>query len=431
MSLGLMSFILIGTLLILLAAGVHIAIAIGLVGALGLLLFVDQPLNQFAYSAFEVMNSFVLTAVPLFSFMGAIFHTTGLTQFLFSGADRLIRGLPGGIACSVMVANAIFGAMEGSSVAATATFGKTCYPQMERLGYKPSLSLGSIAIGGTLAVLIPPSVILIVYGSWQNVSVARLFAAGMIPGIILASLLMLTVIVLVKLNPSLAPKVLAITMRERLTALVDILPFVVVIGLVLGSIFGGIMTPTEAASLGAALSILLALAYRRMTFAALKESMRAAVSITAMLALLMVTSRVLGQVFQYIGLIEVFSGFMLGLPFGKYGIFAVICVMYLILGMFFESFAMLVLTLPFVSLIISDLGFNLVWFGVVYVVLAEIGMVTPPFGLNLFVLHNVVPQHDIMKIALGVLPFMIPLILMVVILTAFPQLALWLPGILY
>lgn len=431
MSLELMSLILIGSLLLLLAMGVHVAIAIGLVASMGLLFFVGQPLNQFASSAFEVMNSFVLTAVPLFVFMGAILHNTGVIKILFSGADKLLRGLPGGIACSVIAANAIFGAMSGSSVAAVAIFGKICYPEMERLGYSPSLSLGSLAVGGTLAVLIPPSVILIVYGSWQNISVARLFAAGMIPGIVLSLLLMLTAIVLVKLNPSLAPTAGAVTMREKLTALVEMLPFAGIIVTVLGAIFAGIMTPTESASLGAFLSILLALAYRKMTFAALKESMLSAVNITAMLAFLMVTSRVLGQVFQYIGLIKVFSGFMMGLPFGKYGIFAAICVLYLILGCFFESFAMLVLTLPFVSLIISDLGFNPVWFGVVFVVLAEIGMVTPPFGLNLFTLHNVVPQHDIMKIVYGVLPFYIPLLLMIAILTFFPKLALWLPSVMF
>ncbi len=431
MSLELMSLILIGGLLILLAFGVEISIAMGIMGALGLLLFVGQPANLFSFTAFNSINSFTLTAVPLFVFMGAIFGNTGIIRTLFDGANKLVGFLPGGIASSVLGANAIFGAIAGSSIAAAATFGKIAYPEMEKLGYEPKLALGSIAVGGTLSVLIPPSIILIVYGGWQEVSVARLFAGGMIPGIILASLLILTVVVQVKLNPSLAPSPPKITWRERLSAVKDITPFAIVIILVMGVIFGGIMTPTEAASLGAFLSIVLALAYRKMTFTAFKESMWTAVKITAMIAFVMFTARVLGQVFQYIGLTNAFSAFMLNLPFGRYGIFAVICIMYLILGMFFDSFSMLLLTLPFVSPLIWDLGFDSIWFGVVYVVLAEIGLVTPPFGLNLFVLHSVVPKHDVITIALGALPFLIPMLLVIVLLTAFPQLVLWLPGVLY
>jgi len=242
---------------------------------------------------------------------------------------------------------------------------------------------------------------------------------------------MLTVIVQVKLNPSLAPKPPKFTWGERLSAAKDIAPFVAVIALVLGTIFGGVMTPTEAASLGAFLSVVLALVYRKMTFTALKQSMWTAVKIMSMIAFVSITARVLGMVFQYIGLTETFSAFMLGLPFGKYGIFAVICIMYLILGMFFDAFAMLLLTLPFVAPLIFELGFDPIWFGVVYVVLAEIGLVTPPFGLNLFVLHGVVPHHGIMTIALGALPFLIPTLLLIVLLTAFPQLVLWLPSVLY
>jgi len=431
MSLELMSLILIGGLVLLLAFGVEIAVAMGIMASIGLLFFAGQPLRQFAFTGFEWMNSFTLTAVPLFIFMGAIFSTTGIIGSLFRGADKLVGNLPGSIACSVMAANAIFGAISGSSLAAAATFGKIAYPDMERLGYSPRLALGSIAVAGTLAVLIPPSVILIVYGSWEELSVARLFAAGMIPGFMLASLLMLTVIVQVKLNPSLAPKPPKLTWRKRLSAIKDIAPFVGVIALVLGTIFAGIMTPTEAASLGAFLSIVLAMAYRKMTFTALKESMLTAIKIVSMIAFVLVTARVLGMVFQYIGLVETFSAFMLELPFGKYGILAVICVMYLILGMFLESFAMLLLTLPFVAPLIFELGFDSIWFGVVFVILAEIGLVTPPFGLILFVLHGVVPKHDIMVIVRGVLPFMFPMLLMIVILAAFPQIALWLPSVLY
>jgi tripartite ATP-independent transporter DctM subunit len=211
----------------------------------------------------------------------------------------------------------------------------------------------------------------------------------------------------------------------------DLLPFLGVIVLVLGTIFGGIMTPTESASLGAFLSLVLAFLYRRMTFRALKESMWTAVTITSMIAFVLFTARMLGQVFQYIGLTEAFSDFMMTLPLSKYSLFAVICVMYLFLGCFFDALSMLVLTLPFVAPIIKNLGFDVIWFGVTYVVLAEIGLVTPPYGLNLFVLKGVVPKYEITTIFLGTLPFLIPTLILVVLLVMFPELVLWFPRILY
>ena len=431
MSLELMSLILLGGLVFLLAIGTEIYVAMGVMASIGLVLFVGQPLRQFAFTAFDVMNSFILTAMPLFIFMGTIFSSTGVIKRLFGGADKIIGNLPGGVACSVLGACGIFGAMSGSSLAATATFGKIAYPEMERLGYNPRLALGSIAIGGTLSVLIPPSLILIVYGGWMEVSVARLFAAAIIPGVILTTLLIFTVMAMVTLNPGLAPKPPQVSLREKLRALVDILPFIGVIVMVLGVIFGGIMTPTESAAVGAVLSVILALAYRTMSFSALKESMWSAIKINAMIAFVIFTARVLAQVFNYIGLTDAFSTFMLNLPLEKYGVLAVIFVMYIILGMFFDSLSMMVLTLPFVGPLIMALGFNPIWFGVVFVVLAEMGLVTPPFGLNLFVLHGVVPKYGVLTIALGALPFLIPTLAAIALLVFFPQLALWLPGVLF
>lgn len=431
MSLSVMSIILIGGLLLLLALGLEIFAAIGIIASIGLLFFVGQPLQQFAYSGWALVNSFELTAVPLFIFMGAIFANTGTITSLFRGADKLIGYLPGGVNCSVIVSNAIFGAISGSSVAASATFGKIAFPEMEKLGYNARLSLGSIAAGGTLSVLIPPSVIMVVYGRWEEVSVAKLFAAGLIPGLILAILLMSTVIILCVINPKLAPVVRRASWKERIYALGDIAPFAVIMILVLGVIFKGVMTPTEAAALGAFLSIILAIIYRTMTFSALKDSMMTAVRISAMCYFIMFAARVLGMVFQYIGLTSAFAEFMLELPLGKYGIFAIICVMYIILGMFFDAFSMMVLTLPFVGPLVTELGFSIIWFGVVYVVLVEIGLVTPPFGLNLFVLHGVVPKYDVMEIVMGVLPFIIPMLITIVILIAFPDIAMFLPRLLY
>ena len=377
------------------------------------------------------MNNFTFTAIPLFVFMGAILSNTGIIGSLFKGTELILGRLPGSMASSVIIANSIFGAISGSSLAAVATFGKICFPEMKKMGYDEKLSLGAIAISGTLSVLIPPSVILIVYAGWQDVSVARLFAGGIIPGILMALLLVLTVTVLVIRNPKLAPVSEKTTFAEGLKAFLDILPYIGIIFLVLGSIFGGIMTPTESAALGALISIIMAIIYRKLTLQAFLSSMWTAVTITSMIAFVLFTARMLGQLFQFIGLTEVFADFMLGLPFGRYGILLIICIMYLLLGCFFDALSMLVLTLPFITPIINDLGFDKIWFGVLYVVLAEIGLVTPPYGLNLFVLNGVVPQYEITTIFRGTLPFLIPTLILVIIVALFPEVVLWLPRVLY
>jgi C4-dicarboxylate transporter DctM subunit len=431
MSLALMSIILLGGLILLLAIGVEIAAAMGVVAAFGMLVFVGHSLDYFPRAAFEIMNNFTFTAIPLFVFMGAIFSNTGIIGNLFRGAEKIFGNLPGSMASSVIVANAIFGAISGSSLAAVATFGKICFPEMEKSGYDVKLSLGAIAISGTLSVLIPPSVILIVYAGWQDVSVARLFAGGIVPGVILASLFVLTITLRVMVNRKLAPVVARAGFGERIKAILDLLPFLFIIFLVLGTIFSGIMTPTESAALGAFLSLVMSFIYRRLTWKDVVNSAWTAVGITSMIAFVLFAARLLGQVFQFIGLTEAFAGFMTNLPLSKYAILTVICAMYLVLGCFFDALSMLVLTLPFVAPIINELGFDRIWFGVLYVVLAEIGLVTPPYGLNLFVLNGVVPQYEITTIFMGTLPLLIPTLILVVLVVLFPDLVLWLPGIIY
>ncbi|MDP2932134.1 MAG: TRAP transporter large permease subunit [Chloroflexota bacterium] len=364
MSMEIQSAIILGTLLILVALGAEIFVAMAIAGAIGLVFFVGQPLQQFAWSAFAFMNSFTLTAMPLFILMGAIFSETGVVDTLFKGVNKILGAMPGGLAVSVLGANAIFGAVSGSTVAASATFGKICFPQMVKLGYDPKLSLGVLAMGGTLAVLIPPSITMIVYGGWERISVARLFAGGVVPGIVLTILLIITVLILVKVNPALAPAPPKVSWSVRVSAIKEVWPFVLVIVIVLGVIFGGIMTPTESAALGVLLSLILAMGYRKLSFRALKDSMWLAVKVNGMIALVIVSAKVIGIVFQHIGITETFSGYMTHLPFGKYGIWFIVVLLYLFLGCLFDSISMLLLTLPFISPLMADLGFDPTWFGV-------------------------------------------------------------------
>ncbi|MBI4186858.1 MAG: TRAP transporter large permease subunit [Chloroflexi bacterium] len=424
-----MALVLVAGLFVLLAAGLEIAWSIGIIAAVGLMLFVNQPLSELAASTWSSMNSFVLTAAPLFIFMGAVLAEIGAANYLFSGLEKWVGRLPGGLANTVIAGNAVFAAMSGSSLAATAIFGKTAVPVAERMGYEPSLILGSVAIGAILAPLIPPSILLIIYGVWQQVSIASLFAAAIVPGVLLTTLLMATIMVRVKINPRLVPPSPRASWNERLVAVRDMLPFVVIIIAVLGTIFGGIMTPTEAAALGALLSLLLGVAYRRFNMAMLTKCLFDAVKVTSFALFILAMATVFTHVLNILGVFPRLTELVLGLGIGKYGILALFLVLYLVMGCFFDAWSMLFLTFPFVMPIITAAGFDPIWWGVIYVMAGEQSLVTPPFGMGLFVLHSVVPQYSIGTIVRGSLPFLIPIYVNILLLAAFPQIVLWLPGL--
>lgn len=414
----------------LLIIGVEIGWAVGITAVIGLVWYVDQPIGQLAETSFGALNSFTLTALPLFVFMGGILGNTGINDRLFNAVQKWVGNLPGGLACSVIAGNAVFGAMCGSTIAATATFGKVAFPVMEKKKYSPRLALGSIASGSILAPLIPPSILLILYGAWQGLSIVDLLAAGLIPGLTLTTLFILSIIIRVKLNPSLAPPTEKFTWEERIGALVEVLPFTVLILGVLGSIFGGFMTPTEAAGLGAFLSMLLAMIYKKLTWAIVRQSLLETVKVTSFSLFIMAMSSLIAHVFNSAGIIPLIRDYVISLPIGKNGILALFFVMYLILGCFFDSWSMLFLTFPFVMPVIVSLGINPIWWGIIYVMAGEQSTITPPFGLSLFVLKGVVPHHSMGTVVMGSLPFLIPIYLNVLLLFLFPQLALWLPSVL-
>ncbi|MCG8638140.1 MAG: TRAP transporter large permease subunit [Desulfobacterales bacterium] len=424
------AIVLTGLLFLLLIMGLEIGWSVGIVAVTGLLWYVDQPIGQLAETTFGSLNSFTLTALPLFVFMGGILGNTGVNASLFNAIEKWVGNLPGGLACSVICGNAVFGAMCGSTIAATATFGKIAFPVMEEKKYSPRLALGSIASGTVLAPLIPPSILLILYGSWQGLSIVDLLAAGLIPGITLTLLFIITIIIQVKLNPDLAPERIQYPLKVKLRALVDALPFAGVILGVLGAIFGGLMTPTEAAGLGAFLSLILTIAYRKLTRAILMQSLLDTVKVTSFSLFIMAMSTLISHVFNSAGIIPMIKEFVIDLPIGKYGIMVLFFVMYFFMGMFFDSWSMLFLTFPFVMPVIIGLDINPIWWGIVYVMAGEQSTITPPFGLSLFVLKGVVPWHSMATIIKGSLPFLIPIYLNVLLLFLFPQIALWLPGIL-
>lgn len=424
-----MAITLIGGLIVLLALGVEVAWSIGIMAAVGLFFFLREPLDEFAWRSWTTLNFFTLTAAPLFIFMGSLLSNTGVAERLIDAVEKWLGRLPGGLVQSVIGGNAIFAAMCGGSLAATAVFGRVVFPEMEKRGYDPGLALGSIASAAILSPLIPPSILMIIYGSWQGVSIISLFAGGVVPGLLLTLLFVLTVIVRVKLNPSLVPYPHKVSWRERITAAKEILPFAFVIVATLGVIFGGIMTPTEGASLGAFLSIILGLVYRRLNMAILKASIFDTVRVTSFAMFIMAMTVVLSHVFNAAGITAGVKDFVLGLKIGKYGVLIMLLALYLVMGTLFDSWSMLFLTFPFVMPIITAVNINLIWWGVIYVMAGEQSTVTPPFGLGLFVLHNVAPQHSIWTIARGTLPFLAAIYVNVLICTVFPQLILWLPSL--
>ena len=417
-------------LLVLLSLGLEIAWSIGIVAVVGLTWYIDQPISQVAETAWSSLNSFTLTAMPLFIFMGTILGNTGVNERLFAAIDKWFGHLPGGLAMSVIAGNAIFGAMCGSAMAATATFGKIAFPVMEKKGYSPRLGLGAIASADILSPLIPPSILLIIYGSWQGISIVDLLAAGLIPGLTMMILLMLAIVVQVKLNPGLIPEPVKFSWKQRFAAILEVLPFAALIVGVLGAIFGGFMTPTEASALGAFLSLVLTLAYGRLTFKILKRSLLETVKVTSFSLFIMAMATLISHVFNSAGIIPLIKDFVISLPIGKYGILVLFFIMYFFMGMFFDSWSMLFLTFPFVMPIIHSLDINLIWWGVVYVMAGGQASMTPPFGLSLAILHGVVPWHPMETIARGALPFLIPIYLNILLLMLFPQLALWLPSLL-
>lgn len=421
--------VLLSILFILLASGLEIAGSVGICGMIGLIFFLHQSPFMLARLSWGVNYSFILTAVPLFIFMGEIFLNSGIGERLFTGITKWVGILPGGLASTVVAACGVFAAISGSSPATAATIGSFSLPEMQKRGYDRKLAYGVLAAGGTIGILIPPSVTMIVYGSWTGVSVVELFRAGMIPGIMMAGLFIALIMIRVALQPGLAPKLPAFSWREKLLSLADIAPWFLIIGAVLGGIMLGITTPTEGAAVGVICALVAAALCRRLNFQLIKKSALASVKITCMIFLLIFGARLLAYIFHYMQIPTIVAAPLLNLPVSKYIKIAFIYALYFMLGCIFDPLSMLVLTMPFVTPIVTKLGFDLVWFGVVFVMCAEAGMITPPVGFNLYVLLGLDKKATLGEVAMGSIPFLIMIAVMIVIVTAFPQVALWLPSL--
>ncbi len=419
--------------LFLIAMRVPIGVALGGVSIVGLGIMTSPRVAWGMISAtpFDFVGQWELTAAPMFLLMGYIATTTNLTQGLFQALRLFLARLPGGLAVSSVGACAMFAAASGSSVATAAALSRIAVPEMLKSGYAKGLATGTIAASGTLGSLIPPSVLLVLYGVYAQVSVGQLFMAGFIPGILSALIYAAMIMVRVKVNPSLAGEVdIRPTWKEKLAALKDVWPLPVLIVSVLGGIFVGLFSPTEAGAIGATVAALIALLRGTLTWAAVREALvKTAVSTTGIFIIL------IGSVFftRFLALSRVpteFADLILGVSADPIWIIFAVAVIFIVLGMFIDSIGLLLLTLPLILPLVDGAGLDLVWFGIIVVKLLEIGLVTPPIGLNVYVikgaLGNAVTLQDVFR---GVSWFVAMDVFTLALIVLVPGLALWLPAL--
>ncbi len=423
----------IGTVLvfILLFLGMPIAFALMLVGFAGIsyLASIEAALPIAARTVYEVSAYYPYTVIPLFIVMGGFAGSSGMTKDLYSAFDKWFRKLPGGLGIATIGACAGFAAVSGSSVATAATMGTVALPEMKRFNYHPRLATGTVAAGGTLGFLIPPSIGFIVYGMLTEQSIGKLLVAGMIPGLILAVAYMAIVVVWVKLNPSVAPvSPEAVSWGEKFSALLGVWEPLAIFLVVMGGIYGGLFTPTEAGAMGATVLFLVAIIKRKLNRQNLVGALLEAVRISVMVLFLVAGANVFSYFLALSTIPMKVAGWAAALEVSPYLIHTIIIIIYLFLGCFLDAISMMVLTMPVIYPVILALGFNPIWFGVIAVLMMEAGLITPPMGLNIFTVAGVAKDVPIETIFRGVAPFLLSIFAIVILITIFPQLALFLPN---
>ncbi|MFN0302659.1 MAG: TRAP transporter large permease subunit [Burkholderiales bacterium] len=411
-----------------LAIGVRIAFAMAFVGLLAVYFLLPRPFPlTLADRTWSSVNSFALTAVPLFVLMGAVLVRSGLSDQLFTLMARLLSRLPGGLAHAGTAGCAVFAAVSGSSVATAATIGTVACPEMIRRGYSERLTYGSIAAGGTLGILIPPSVPMIIYGTTVGVPVATLFIAGIIPGLLMMLLFMAVILVWAILAPGAAPRESS-AHREPLSpsAILDVVMVVLLVALTILSLYLGVATPSETAAVGAFLALVLSALRGRVSIALVRAAFEETVTVTSFIFLIIVGANLVTFGFDYLKLSQLLMSAATDATVDRWMIFLIVVLVYVVLGMFLDSISMLVLTLPVVFPLMKQLGFDPVWFGIILVIMAEIGLITPPVGMNLFVLQGIGRGVSLRTIAIGALPFLLAMLVTVLLLCIEPDIALWL-----
>jgi len=429
MSIGLISIVLIVLVVILLGLGTPISFCLGFLGVAGIVALLDfGTLYQIAEVAATTGTNLFMITLPLFILMAEVVSFSGVGDDIYTAAHDWLSWLPGGLAISSIATCTGFAAISGSSPATAATVGLVAIPEMIKRGYNRKLAVGSIAVGGTLGILIPPSITMIIYGVITEVSIGKLFIAGIIPGIILALILCLAVAIAVKIRPELAPRTKGVSWGQRFSSLKRVWAFVILAISIIGSIYAGIATPTESAAIGATLAIVIALLYRRLTIKAIHGALLRTVAVTAMIMFLVIGGNVLAFLLSSLTIPQYITEAIASWSVSKWAVMIMVNLILLGMGCLLDPMAIMVISLPIIFPIVTQLGFDPVWFGIVVTINVEMGMITPPVGLNLFILKGSVKGITMKDIVGGSLPFLFLLMLGLALIMVFPALATWLPG---
>ncbi|MEI3606300.1 TRAP transporter large permease subunit [Pseudogracilibacillus sp. SE30717A] len=420
---------LLGLLFFFLGSTIWVGISLFIVGILSIILFTNNPpLTILSNILWNNTNSATMMALPLFILMGEILVRSRLSENLFKGLAPWMSFLPGRLLHVNIIASSLFSAVSGSSAATTATVGKIALPELLKRKYDRSLSIGSLAGAGTLGFLIPPSMMMIVYGIVAEVSIGRLFIAGIVPGIILALGFSGYIIIRCLINPSLARKEDSYTWEDRIKALPQLLPIILLIILVLGSIYSGWATPTEAASVGVLGSFIIALFSRSLNGKVFMEIILGSVKTSTMIMLIVCGASYLSVTVGYLKIPAQLTQFISTLGLTGFQLILILSIMYILLGMMLDGFSIIVMSLPLALPLIVAAGFDPLWFGIYLVLMIEISQITPPVGFNLFVINGLV-KDDILKIAYYALPSFVVILLATALITVYPEIILWLPDL--
>ena len=418
----------ISVLLFFLGTGIWVAISMIGVSAIGMMLFTSRPVGDaMATTIWGTSSSWTLTALPLFVWMGEILFRTKLSENLFKGLSPWMQKLPGGLIHVNVVGCALFAAISGSSAATVATVGKMSIPELRKRNYPEKILLGSLAGSGTLGLLIPPSIILIIYGVAVQESIAKLFIAGIIPGIMIALIFMSYVIIWSLINKKEMPKILEeYSFLEKIQRSKQLLPVILLISAVIGSIYTGIATATEAASLGVVGALILSYFQKSLTLKTFKSSLLGATKTSCMIAFILAGSTFLSLAMGFTGLPRNLAIWIQNMDLSPYVLILVLMIFYIILGMFLDGISAVVLTMAIIEPMIRQAGFDMIWFGIFLVIVVEMAQITPPVGFNLFVLQGMA-NKDMGYIAKSAFPLFLLMVLAVILVVIFPEIALWMP----
>lgn len=424
---------LIGALVATASTGVALGVALGLTGMIILYVFSNGATAIAIDAIWGVFTSFTLSAVPMFILLGEILLRSGISERAYSAFSPIFRPVPGGLLHTNIAVCTLFGAVSGSSLSTAAAVGSVAYPEMSKRGYDKNMVVGSLAGGGTLGLLIPPSLSFLIFGALTETSIGRLFAAGIVPGLLVGLMFMLYILIRCMQNPALAPKdESSISFRQTLTGLHQIWPLVALILAVIGSIVFGLATPTEAAGVGVVLAVFISFFWGNLTFRKLIDSLYSSILVFSSVGFLVLGATILAQSVSILGIPQEILKAAADSGLGAYGIFFIVILLYLILGCLFDGLSLMIMTLPVVFPLLVSLGFDPIWIGVIITIIIEIGQVTPPVGLNLSVLTSLTNSElSLGRVAIATIPYWVIHLVMILLLTLFPAIALFVPNILF